>query len=79
MQLAEAHRVALALHDAVHRERARTNEPALVAGATEELEKRVAVAAGAVAEVGALDERTGVPGRLAAGEQKSVERRSWHR
>src|SRR5690349_4273826 len=58
----------------VHRERPRPFQPALVAGAVEELQERVAVAGGAVAEAGALGQRPRRPGELAA-RDRSEERR----
>src|SRR6185312_1683631 len=46
--------VRLALRDAVHRERAGALEPQMVTRACEELEERVAIAAGAMTEVRSL-------------------------
>ena len=54
----------------MHRERARTIEPELVAGAREQRKKRVAVPGGAVAEVRSLRQRAGEPRELASCEQQ---------
>src|SRR5580765_4213970 len=58
------------LPDHVHRERACTLEPELIAGATVENEERVRVACGAVTEAITLGERPGTPGQLAARERE---------
>src|SRR5256885_12304427 len=63
----------LRLRDAVHRERARPLEPARVAGPAMELQERVAVAPGAVAQARALRRRPGGPDRLAGGDEQRVE------
>ena len=60
----------LDLADRVRGEPARAVEPALVAGALEEREERVAVPGRAMAEARALRDRSGLPRQLAAGERK---------
>ena len=58
------------LLDRVHRERSGALEPEFVAGALEQLQKRVSVAGGAMAELGALPVRACQPGELAAPDQQ---------
>jgi hypothetical protein len=54
----------------VDREHARSVEPELVARALEELQERVTVARGPVAEARALGEWAGLPRELAAGDEQ---------
>ena len=60
----------LDLGHGVHRERASSVEPELVAGALEEFQERVTVARGPVAEARAFGERAGAPDELAAGDEQ---------
>src|SRR5207253_1982698 len=59
----------LDLLDRVHRELSGACQPPFVAGALEELEERVTVAGGSVAEAGALEQRPGPPRELATGNE----------
>src|SRR5215467_9847876 len=61
----------------VHREGACSIEPSRVARALVELQKRVTIAAGAVAKVGAFGERSRCPDRFSGGKQQIVDLRAW--
>ena len=65
---AAAFRLGFGLRDAVHRKRARAFQPSGVARAPIELEERIAVAAGAMTQVGALAERSCRPNGFAGGD-----------
>jgi hypothetical protein len=65
--------VALPLEDGVHREGPGAVEPARLARPPVDLEKRVAVSRGPVAEAGSLLERARAPGELAARDEEVVE------
>src|SRR6476469_3231063 len=58
------------LLDRVHREAAGAFEPELVPGALEQLQERIPVAGGAVAELGALFDRAGAPREFAAPDEQ---------
>src|SRR5690349_4750294 len=62
-----------------HRECAGSFEPHCVIGPTIELEERVTIAAGTVAKIGTLGERTSCPTELAPFNQEDLElrRREW--
>src|SRR5688500_1746502 len=62
-QMAELREIGVGLPDAVHGECTCALQPSRAAEAAVELEKGVAVAARSVAQVGALAQRTGGPGR----------------
>jgi hypothetical protein len=64
------------LGDAVHRERARALQPHRVAGALPQAQERIAVAAGAMAQVRSLGQRPGMPGGFARLDQQRIERRA---
>ena len=69
--------ICLGLRNAVHGEGLRTLQPHSGSGALVELEKGIAVAASAMAQVGALVQRTGGPNRLTRCDEYIVERMPW--
>src|SRR5437899_988113 len=69
-----AHGVLLRLRNAVHGERTRAFEPQHVLCPLIELQKRIAIAAGAVAQVRTFVQRPGRPDGLSRGEQQVIER-----